>query len=279
MRLQHDWTEYRSGRGPVRAWLSRPAAVSDPLPGVVVIQEVWGVDGHIQDVADRFASAGYVALAPDLYSAGGARPPALAPERVEAAKAFLDTLRPGEWMAVRGDEGQRAEILARLPGDQGAALGETLGTLFDGARDPSAQVGVLQAAVGFLKGHETCAGRPVGSVGYCMGGSLSALLACAEPELAAAVVYYGSSPPPERVEAIRCPILGLYGEQDERVTSGVPAFAEAMKAAGKRFEYQVYSETPHAFFNDTRASYRVEAARDAWARTLAFFAEQLVLRE
>jgi carboxymethylenebutenolidase len=279
MRLQHDWTEFQSSQGPVPAWLSCPAAVSDPLPGVVVIQEVWGVDGHIQDVADRFASAGYVALAPDLHSAGGARPPALAPERVEAVKAFLDTLRPGEWMAILGDEGRRAEILARLPGDQGAALGETLGTLFSGARDASAQVGVLQAAVGFLKGHEACAGRPVGAVGYCMGGSLSALLACAEPELAAAVVYYGSSPPAERVEAIRCPILGLYGEQDERITSGVPAFAEAMKAAGKRFEYQIYPETPHAFFNDTRASYRVEAARDAWARTLAFFAEQLVLRE
>jgi len=232
MRLQHDWTEFQSSQGPLPAWLSRPAAVSDPLPGVLVIQEIWGVDGHIQDVADRFASAGYVVLAPDLYSAGGARPPALAPERVEAAKAFLDTLRPGEWMAIRGDEGRRAETLARLPGDQGAAVGETLGTLFGGARDASAQVGVLRAAVGFLKGHEACAGRPVGSVGYCVGGGLSALLACTEPELAAAVVYYGSSPPAERVEAIRCPVLGLYGEQDERITSGVPAFAEAMKAAG-----------------------------------------------
>jgi hypothetical protein len=54
------------------------------------------VDGHVQDLAERFATAGYVALAPDLYSAGGGRPDVLSAERVEEAKAFLDGLPPGQ---------------------------------------------------------------------------------------------------------------------------------------------------------------------------------------
>jgi dienelactone hydrolase len=54
----------------------------------------------------------------------------------------------------------------------------------------------------------------------------------------------------------------------------VPAFVEAMRAAGKSFEQVVYPEATYAFFNDTRASYRVEAAWDAWARALRFLADQ-----
>ncbi len=77
------------------------------------------MDAHIRNVAERFATAGYGALAPDLYSAGGARPPALAVDRVEAAQAFLDSIPPAEWMGVLSDEARRAEALSRLPGDQG----------------------------------------------------------------------------------------------------------------------------------------------------------------
>jgi carboxymethylenebutenolidase len=70
-------------------------------------------------------------------------------------------------------------------------------------------------------------------------------------------------------------MLGIYGGKDRAVTEAVPAFADAMAAAGKRFDHRVYPGAPHAFFNDTRPSYRVRASRDAWARTLAFLAEQL----
>jgi len=108
-----------------------------------------------------------------------------------------------------------------------------------------------------------------------MGGALAALLAAEEPALSAAVIFYGASPPAERAAAIACPVLGLYGGDDPRITAGVPDFAEAMWRAGRRFEHRVYPATPHAFFNDTRPTYRAEAARDAWARTLAFLAPLL----
>src|ERR1039458_3505969 len=81
--------------------LLRPTGAGEGAgAGLLVIQEVWGVDGHIHDVAARFATAGYAALAPDLYSAAGGRPPALSAERVEQAKAFLNTMAPPEWTGV-----------------------------------------------------------------------------------------------------------------------------------------------------------------------------------
>ena len=108
-----------------------------------------------------------------------------------------------------------------------------------------------------------------------MGGGLSAQLACAEPELAAAVIFYGASPAQDDLGGLRCPVLGFYGGEDPRITATVPGLAAAMEAAGKSYEWHVYAGAPHAFFNDTRRSYDVGAARDAWARLLGFFAEHL----
>jgi carboxymethylenebutenolidase len=275
MELMNEWLSYDGPAGSVAAYLARPTAASDPLPAVVVIQEVWGVDGHIQDVADRVAAAGYVALAPDLYSAGGGRPPALAVERVDAAKAFLNTIPPAEWMTVLGDDQRRAQALGKPPDGEGERVGETLGTLFGGARDLDRHLGVLQGAVAFLDSHPACAGRAIGSVGFCLGGGLSALLACEEPRLGAAVVFYGASPSAERVASIGCPLRGFYGHDDPRIVGGLPDFEAALREADADHELRIYPDTGHAFFNDTRPSYRQEAARDAWARTLAFFAARL----
>ena len=115
----------------------------------------------------------------------------------------------------------------------------------------------------------------MGSVGFCMGGGLSTLLACSDPELSAAAVFYGMPPSEERLQALVCPLLGFYGGADPRVTDTVPAMAKAIAEAGGSFEYHVYPGAPHAFFNDTRPAYRIEAARDAWARVLGFFARHL----
>ncbi|MGA2163692.1 MAG: dienelactone hydrolase family protein [Solirubrobacteraceae bacterium] len=276
MKLQSEWIDYDSPAGAVAGYLARPLAVSGPAPGMVVIQEVWGVDGHIADVAERFASAGYVALAPDLYSAGGGRPPVLAAERVAGAKEFLNTIPTGQWMTVLGDEQRRAEALSQLPPGRAQEVGETIAALFGGAGgDPARHLSVVRGAVAHLRAHPACAGRAVGSVGFCLGGGLSALLAGEEPELGAAVVFYGSSPTDEQAGAIHCPLRGFYGHDDPRIVGGLPAFDTALSAAGVDHELRIYPDTGHAFFNDTRPSYRAEAARDAWARTLAFFAVAL----
>ncbi len=271
MQLNADWIHYPSGEQSLPGYLARPARVVAPLPAIIVIQEIWGVDGHIRDLTERFATAGYVALAPDLYGRGGRRPETLTSARVEAVKVFLDTLPPSAWMNPQ----DRDRAIAALPEEEGAQIRETLRTLFAPDRNPEEHVTDLLAAAAFLRAQPECLGRRIGSTGYCMGGALSALLACADPALGAAVIYYGAAPPDERLEGIRCPVLGLYGGDDPRVTGGVPAFAGAMATAGKSFQHRIYPDTPHAFFNDTRNSYRVDAARDAWARTLTFFAEHL----
>jgi carboxymethylenebutenolidase len=276
MELSSEQIDYDSPAGGVSAYLSLPVAAEGPLPGVVVIQEVWGVDRHIKDVADRIAGAGYVALAPDLYSAGGGRPPVLAAARVEAAKAFLNSIPPGQWMAVLGDNARRAEALSKLADEQAREVGETIAALFGGVGgDSERHVAVLLAAIAFMVDHLACMGRSIGSVGFCLGGGLSALLACEEPRLSAAVVYYGSSPDAERVGSIHCPLRGFYGQDDPRIVGGLSAFDAALSAAGADHELRIYPNTGHAFFNDTRPSYRPAAARDAWARTLAFFAQTL----
>ncbi len=276
MELVTEWAELDTPPGRVAAYLARPTSGGAPRPGVVVIQEIWGVDGHIQDVAERLATAGYVALAPDLYSLGAGRPPVLAPARIEAAKAFLNAIPPSQWMEVLGDESRRAEALARLPGDEGPQVGGTLAALFGSARgEPATHLEVLRAAVGHLASHPACGGRAVGAVGFCMGGGLAAQLACCESGLAGAVVFYGASPAPEQVGQIHCPLRGFYGRDDPGIVAGLPAFDEALATAGVDHELRIYPDTPHAFFNDTRPSYRPDAARDAWARTLGFFAEAL----
>ena len=275
MDLKTEWLELDSPAGSFSAYLSRPAWAQAPLPGVIVIQEVWGVDSHIQDVADRLAAAGYGALAPDLYSVGG-RPAALEAGRVAQAKAFLNTIPLAQWQAVIGDDTARASALAALGGDEAKQVGETLGVLFGGLREgPDRHLKVLRAAVSALRAHPVCDGRGIGTVGFCMGGGLSALLASEEADLAGAAVFYGSSPSDEQAARIHCPLRGFYGQDDPRIVSGLPAFGAALTAAGVDHELCVYPDTGHAFFNDTRPSYRPEAARDAWGRLLEFFGETL----
>lgn len=269
MKLKTEWIEYKVDGKPVQGYVTRPEKVQEPLPGVVVIQEAFGVDSHIQDVTERVATAGYVALAPDLFSHGG-KPAPLAPERIEDAKQFLDTVPQAAWF----DPAQRAQALAALPEARRKALEETLALLLPAARPWELYENILLGGRAWLSAGPA-KGQKVGSVGFCMGGALSLRLACRDPELAAAVVFYGSAPPLEALAGIRCPVLGLYAEHDPRINAGIPALVEAMKQQGKRFEHHIYPGVPHAFHNDTRGNYRVGVARDAWARTLSFFAANL----
>jgi carboxymethylenebutenolidase len=269
MKLHTEWVEYEVDGKKVQGYFARPAAVQAPLPGVLVIQEAFGVDPHIQDVTERFATAGYAAFAPDLFSYGG-KPATLAPDRIEDAKQFLDTIPQAAWF----DAALRAPLIAALPGGRGKPIEETLGVLLVPNRPWDQYVATLRAARSWLVAGPS-KGQKVGSVGWCMGGAISLRLACSEPELGAAVVFYGFTPPLEMLAALKCPVLGLYAENDPRINAGLPALAEAMKAQGKRFEHLIYPGTSHAFYNDTRGNYRVDAARDAWARTLSFFAANL----
>lgn len=134
-------------------------------------------------------------------------------------------------------------------------------------------MGDLEAGFDYLQSLKYVHPKRIGSVGFCMGGGLSLLLACHNKDLAAAVVFYGRNPSPiDLVKNIKCPILGNYAGADMAISeSDINLLKETLTKYGKVFDIKVYSGAPHAFFNDTRESYRPEAAEDAWKRTLGSF--------
>jgi carboxymethylenebutenolidase len=116
----------------------------------------------------------------------------------------------------------------------------------------------------------------IGVVGYCWGGGTSFAYAAHQPELDAAVVYYGTSPSaPEAYGRIRAPVLGLYGEDDARVNATIAPAQAAM--AGKTYEVEIYPGAGHGFLRAQadREGANMRATQAAWPRTIAFFREHL----
>lgn len=109
-------------------------------------------------------------------------------------------------------------------------------------------------------------------VGYCWGGGISFQYATEQPDLAAAVVYYGVSPSAAALGRIRAPVLGLYGGDDARVNATVGPAQEEMKRLGKRYEVESYEKAGHAFLRqqDGREGANLRATQRAWPRTVEF---------
>jgi carboxymethylenebutenolidase len=268
MPVRSEWVSY----GDERGYLAVPERAALPLPSVVVIQEIFGVNEHIEDVTRRIAASGYVALAPDIYAVNGVRPPSYSVDRIAEAMAFSTRLPP----ASRFDPAAREAELAKLPDGERSRLKETFADVFGRAMTPGGQqsyIGKLRAAVRYLaQERQESLAQKTACVGFCMGGGLSALLACEEPDLSGAAVFYGMTPPPEKASQATCPVIAFYGAKDERVNAGIPGYVAAMRTAKQPYEYRIYEGAGHAFFNDTSGAYEVKAARDSWARLLGFFA-------
>lgn len=118
----------------------------------------------------------------------------------------------------------------------------------------------------------------VGTVGYCWGGSTSFSYAVHQPELDAAVVYYGTSPSDRSAyERISAPVLGLYGENDERVNATIPTARDAMGDLGKTYEVEIFDGAGHGFLRaqDGQEGANMQATEQAWPRTVEFFREHL----
>ena len=132
----------------------------------------------------------------------------------------------------------------------------------------------IAAAVPFLQKHAESTGK-VGIVGFCWGGGMVNRVAVLSPDLKAAVAYYGAQPPAADVPKIHAALLLHYAGLDTRINAGIPAYEEALKAAGKTFTVYVYPNVNHAFNNDTTSRYDKPAADLAWSRTIAFFKDKL----
>jgi carboxymethylenebutenolidase len=135
------------------------------------------------------------------------------------------------------------------------------------------RVADLDAAVAFLEGQPAYNGN-LGVVGFCFGGGMTLSFAAAQPEVRAAVPYYGPTPEPASVMAdTEAAVLAHYGETDERVNAGIANLEQAM--AGKTFRRRIHPGVGHAFNNDTGAAYDEQAAVEAWTETLEWFSQHL----
>jgi carboxymethylenebutenolidase len=208
--------------------LARPAGVG-PWPGLIVIQEWWGLDAQTISIAERFASIGYLAFAPDVYH--------------------------GE-LAQLGD-GDKAMSLVQKYGPGAPA---ELEKVFDG-----------------LKNHPECSGK-VGSVGFCFGGRMSLTLGLSRP-LDAVCTFYGGGMQQifDRMDALKAPVLGLFGDADVSIPQGtIDEFKKILASLGLEHTIVVYPNSGHAFFRDSDPKvYKPEASQDAWQRVTGFFEKHL----
>jgi carboxymethylenebutenolidase len=137
----------------------------------------------------------------------------------------------------------------------------------------------LQATVAYLKTLPDVDAARLGVTGFCMGGFYALMLPCLTSDIKAAVPFYGQVPNPDTpLRKLGCPVLYFYGEDDGWITKAdVQRLAAALKMYQKPGEIKTYPGATHAFFNDTRKDvYKAAEAKDAWARTVAFFKQHLV---
>ena len=143
-----------------------------------------------------------------------------------------------------------------------------------GALSATDSLASSKAGVAYLKSLPASNGK-VGAVGFCWGGGQVNQLAVADPELTAAVAYYGAQPKPDQVASIKAPLLLHYAGLDERINAGIGAYEQALKQGGKTFQIFIYDGVNHAFNNDTGSRYDKKAADLAWSRTIGFLREEL----
>ena len=158
----------------------------------------------------------------------------------------------------------------------------------DGFADPSDMLAALRrvpteqvvadgnSAVRFLQEQTYVRPDRVGATGFCFGGSIVWLMAVGNPELRAAVPFYGSAPPLEDVADLQVPVLGIYAGDDARINAGVPSLETALRSEDKEYKFVTYPGASHAFFNDTGSRYHPEAAEGAWMEALDWFEDHLM---
>lgn len=213
-------------------------------PGVIVLQEVFGVNDHIREVTRRVAAAGFVAIAPAIYQRSA---PGFTADYNEAGLAL-------------GRKYKEQTKATELLGDLQATIAYLQGLpMVMGAR-----VGLM----GFCFG---------GHVAY-LGATLPAIAATASFYGAGIATFCPGEEQPTitRTHAIQGKIICFFGEEDELIPLEQVAQIEgALQGQGVAHELVCYGGAGHGFFCDRRPSYRPEAAEDAWRRTIQLFQECL----
>ena len=228
--------------GEMPVYYAKPANAQNP-PVVLVAMEIFGLHEYIKDVTRRLGKLGALAVAPDYYFRKG----------VDLTKI--------------------TEVPQLMPLVNSKPDAELLSD--------------LDATVQWAKSQGGNTDR-LGIIGYCRGGRTVWEYAAHNPNLKAGVAFYGSLVDPQNpvwpkspmqlAADMKAPVLGLYGEADQGIpVAQVEQMKSNLQAAGKTAEFKIYPGAPHGFHADYRASYRKEAADDAWNQMQAWLKKYRVL--
>ena len=218
----------------MRAYTTFPAS-SGPVPGIILLQEAFGVNHHIRSVADRLALAGYAVIAPEL---------------------FHRTAAPGQEYAYSDFAGAMPHYGAINPTDLTADLRASFAWLQAQALVQADKIGSIGFCLGGRVSFLANAVLPLAAAVTYYGGGTHLLKDRAADLHATHLFFWG-------------------GQDEHISKEDVTEVTEAVAAAGKPFINTVISYADHGFHCDERASYHPAAAKEAWALTLAFFQEKL----
>jgi carboxymethylenebutenolidase len=238
MDVSGSTVQLNTSDGKMEAYVAQPKG-GGAYPGVVVIQEAFGVNDHIKKVTERIAAEGYVAIAPDIFHREAER---LIPySDMKKAIATLQRVVDGKAME-----------------DIGAAIVQ----LKSQGNVKSGSIGVT----GFCMG---------GRLTYLAAAHHAKDIKCAVPYYGGGIPM-GNPSPLSRTGEIKCPMQLFFGAEDQLIpmdqVEQIKAELTAKKAA---FQLRVYPGAGHGFFCDERGSYHEASAKDAWEKTKAFFAQHL----
>lgn len=161
------------------------------------------------------------------------------------------------------------DFLSRVGGTEQFAAdpAQATGAIGQLGSDGPAADGIAGAA--YLLAQPFVSGK-AGAIGYCYGGGVVWKMGVRGPGLSAIAPYYGSNPPLEEVANLRAAALGIYAENDTRITGASNELGTKLNETGATWEFWVAPGANHGFFNNT-GNYSPDAAREAWARTLRWF--------
>ena len=226
-----------SGDFQVPGYRAMPAS-SKSFPVVLVVQEIFGVHEHIRDLCRRFAKAGYFAVAPELYA------------------------RQGDVSKMENIQDVIQKVVSKVPDEQ--VMGDLDATVKWAGSDAKADTARLAMT------------------GFCWGGRIVWLYAAHSTQLKAGAAWYGRligqksdltpKNPIDIAGDLKAPVIGFYGGKDTGITAeSIDQMRNALKANAKEAEINVYPEAGHGFNADYRPGYNEDAAKDAWAKMLAWF--------
>lgn len=231
--------------GPMDGFVAQPEEAG-PFPAVIVIMEGFGLNAHIRGVARRYAEAGYVAIAPDLYHRA-----------------------PGKRVMDYDEVQKLSPLMGSVVDDQIVAdVKTTVDYLKHQANVRADRIGIT----GFCMG---------GRVAYLAAARLPEDIQAAAVYYGGGIVSADRNeqrpvPPVELTSQIKGAVIGFFGDQDQWISvAQVNQIREALIATGVPSEIHLYAGADHGFFCEERATYHESSAKDAWRRTQEWFARYL----